>query len=169
MPENGGEKETQLAGAANTGALSVLPLTLSSVSIHFVCSTIFRLFWSSGNCVCGEHGSRARVNGEENGDAKIYCRQLRSNFGKPLNVSYQYASDAVLCANFAGIILLFFSIRRRVAKLNMKINKTFFSFRAFKYLLGKLILNSLSELREIIYAFTIAATVKLEARNYVAS
>lgn len=107
-----------------------------------MCSTIFRLLWSSGNCVCG--GENAGVGGI----CEIYCRQFRSNFGKPLNVSYQYAMHicSLLCAcvNIAGIILLFF-YSSPCRKLNMKIN----FFRIFKYLFGKLILNSLSELNNL--------------------
>jgi len=52
--------------------------------------------------VCGE-----RESGSEGGE--IYCRQFRSNFGKPLNVSYQYATlfARYSCVNLTGIICVF--------------------------------------------------------------
>lgn len=76
----------------------------------------------------------------------------------------------LFCVRISPELFCYFSLFVAVLRNWIwKLTKLFSSFRAFKYLLGKLILNSLSELREIIYAFTIVATVELEARNYVAS
>lgn len=124
---------------------------LSTDSIHFVSSTVFRLFWSSDNCaVNGAKGLQMAAERERN--SEIYCRQLWSNFGRPSNVSYQYAIVFRFAPLFVWIppelLFCYFSIRRRVSrKLNMKINflcaalfifyyETFIVKTDFKFIIG---------------------------------
>lgn len=84
---------------------------------------------------------------------KIYCRQLWSNFGRPLNVSYQYAIVFALrsvCAR--RIILLFFYSSPCAANWIWKL--TFFSVcccNFFEIIVGKTDFKFIIGIRGIIY------------------
>lgn len=133
--------------AANRGALNPLPFpthSLSSTSIHFVCSTIFRLFWSSGT-LCMRW--RVRAGKLRAGRRWIYRRQFQSNFGKPLNVSYQYAMQCFLALFCVWIPPEIFrsisSFRRRVANWIWKLTifallplNVLFIKTDFKFIIG---------------------------------
>lgn len=98
---------------------------LSTDSIHFVSSTVFRLFWSSDNCAVNE-----RRKGPPNGGERKTRKFIADSFG-PISVdhrivSYQYAivfRVASFCVWIPPELFCYFSIRRRVLfKLNMKVN-----------------------------------------------
>jgi hypothetical protein len=111
MPENGGKKETQLGGSKYRRFELPLHPILSTL-----CAPLFSGYsghWATDSAV--------KRRAEESGRCEIYCRQFRSNFGEPLNVSYQYAMyicTLLFCVRiFTGTILLFLFLFDAVSQI----------------------------------------------------